>query len=114
MTDRKIFDLFYGARENDHDMCVRAYEKGADINFAFDGRRATKGGAGRWWVTCFVHCGGVVYNEIVNWHCLADGLSRSGSRLSVNNPKVIHVSQRAKCSPFLGNSPKVVRKGAQQ
>ncbi|CBJ28038.1 hypothetical protein Esi_0089_0099 [Ectocarpus siliculosus] len=49
MTDRKIFDLFYGARENDHDMCRRAYETGADINFAFDGRRATKGGAGRWY-----------------------------------------------------------------
>lgn len=49
MTDRKIFDLFYGARENDLAMCERAYETGADINFAFDGRRATKGGAGRWY-----------------------------------------------------------------
>eukprot|EP00904_Undaria_pinnatifida_P009575 jgi/Undpi1/5748/HiC_scaffold_2.g01022.m1 len=49
MTDRKIFDLFYGAREGDYGMCRRAYEAGADINFAFDGRRATKGGAGRWY-----------------------------------------------------------------
>ncbi|CAM9164858.1 unnamed protein product [Scytosiphon promiscuus] len=49
MTDRKLFDLFYGARENDLAMCERAYETGADINFAFDGRRATKGGAGRWY-----------------------------------------------------------------
>lgn len=54
MTDRKIFDLFYGARADDLDMCRRAYETGADINFAFDGRRATKGGAGRWYVTCFL------------------------------------------------------------
>lgn len=54
MTDRKIFDLFYGARENDLDMCRRAYETGADINFAFDGRRSTKGGAGRWYA-CYIH-----------------------------------------------------------
>lgn len=53
MTDRKIFDLFYGAREGDHEMCRRAYETGADINFAFDGRRATKGGAGRWYLHTF-------------------------------------------------------------
>lgn len=26
MTDRNIFDLFYGAREGDYDMYVRAYE----------------------------------------------------------------------------------------
>ncbi|CAM9971155.1 unnamed protein product, partial [Hapterophycus canaliculatus] len=49
MTDRRIFDLFYGAREDDLAMCERAYEAGAEINFAFDGRRATKGGAGRWY-----------------------------------------------------------------
>ena len=55
MTDRKVFDLFYGAREGDYGMCRRAYETGADINFAFDGRRATKGGAGRWYVCSRVH-----------------------------------------------------------
>lgn len=49
MTDRKLFDIFYGAREGDHELCRRAYEAGCDINFAFDGRRATKGGAGRWY-----------------------------------------------------------------
>lgn len=61
MTDRKIFDLFYGAREGDYGMCRRAYEAGADINFAFDGRRATKGGAGRWYVHAF--CAPVCYFE---------------------------------------------------
>lgn len=50
MTDRKMFDLFYGAREGDDALMRRAYETGADINFGFDGRRATKGGAGRWYV----------------------------------------------------------------
>lgn len=49
MTDRKIFDLFFGAREDDHDLCRRAYETGADINVGFEGKRSTKGGAGRWY-----------------------------------------------------------------
>ncbi|CAM9152074.1 unnamed protein product [Discosporangium mesarthrocarpum] len=49
MANRKIFDLFYGARERDEDMYKSAYAAGADINFQFDGKRATKGGGGRWY-----------------------------------------------------------------
>jgi hypothetical protein len=49
MTDRKVFNLFYGAREGKPEMYKGAYESGADVNFAFEGRKAMRGGAGRWY-----------------------------------------------------------------
>ncbi|CAM9352090.1 unnamed protein product [Chrysoparadoxa australica] len=49
MTDRKMFDLFRGAREKDEAIYTLAYKNGADINFQFEGRKATRGGAGRWY-----------------------------------------------------------------
>jgi 4-diphosphocytidyl-2C-methyl-D-erythritol kinase len=49
MSDRKVFNLLFGARESDASMYTAAYEAGADINFAFEGRKATKGSGGRWY-----------------------------------------------------------------
>ncbi len=43
MINRNTFYLFFGAREGDMNMCSRAVDQGADINFPFDGRKGTKG-----------------------------------------------------------------------
>ncbi len=43
MTDRKLFYLFYGAREGKEDIMKQAVDAGADINFPFNGRKGTRG-----------------------------------------------------------------------
>ncbi|KAG5186520.1 hypothetical protein JKP88DRAFT_256421 [Tribonema minus] len=49
MTDRKVFDLFFGAREGDLSACKAAYEAGANVNFQYEGKKATRGAGGRWY-----------------------------------------------------------------
>jgi hypothetical protein len=47
MTDRKVFDLFFAAREGNLEACRAAYTAGANVNFQYDGKKATRGAGGR-------------------------------------------------------------------